>query len=231
MNKDQKKKKKVTKKRGIISPDPQLRTHAVKILKKLKKYYPNAKCELNYKTPYQLLIAVILSAQTTDKMVNKATEALFSCGVEPKDIIALGVTGFYEKIKSLGLAQQKAKNIISTSQMILDNYAGKIPNSREMLEKFPGVGRKTASVVLGEIYHQPTLAVDTHVFRVTQRLGLHEETKPEKCEDVLISIIPKSYLPLAHHLFIWHGRYSCKARSPNCAQCPLFDTCPYPNKT
>lgn len=188
---------------------------------------PDPRCELYFKTPYQLLVSVILSAQTTDKMVNRCMQPIYEAGFTPKDAVALGAEGLLPKIKSIGLAPTKAKNVAAMSKILLEHHGGVVPENRAALEALPGVGRKTANVVLGEIFSWPTLAVDTHVFRVTERLGLQHETDVKKAELKLLEIIPASYLPRAHHWFILHGRYTCKASKPMCASCSVKDLCPY----
>lgn len=193
--------------------------------KKWEKLNPDPRCELFYLSPYQLLVSVVLSAQTTDKMVNKAMESVYKKGFNPKIALKLGAEGIYKIIKSIGLAPTKSKNVYKLSQIILDLFDGEIPRTREDLESLPGVGRKTANVILGEIYGEPTLAVDTHVFRVSKRLGLHKEKDPKKAELKLLDLIEPKLLPKAHHWFILHGRYTCKARKPSCDTCVLNDLC------
>lgn len=199
---------------------------ATDVLEVLSASNPNARCELFYKTPYQLLVSVVLSAQTTDKMVNKVMTPIYKAGFTPEKAVLLGEKGLLEKIRTIGLAPTKAKNTVKLSQIIIDQHKGHIPQTREELEALPGVGRKTANVILGEIFGEPTIAVDTHVYRVTARLGLHRESTPEKAELELLKIVPKSYLPAGHHQFILQGRYVCKAIRPNCSECHLNDMCP-----
>ncbi len=196
------------------------------VLHRLRIAIPDARCELVYKTPYQLLVSVVLSAKNTDKMVNRVMEPLYAEGFTPATVIEWGITGFLARIKSIGLAPTKAKNVYNLSLVLVDRFASEVPSRREDLESLPGVGRKTANVVLGELFHEPTLAVDTHVFRVTHRLGLHETTTADKAEKELLPLIQPSYLPLAHHLLLLHGRYVCKALSPICEGCVLHDICP-----
>lgn len=191
-----------------------------------KKQNPKPRCELFYLTSYQLLVSVVLSAQTTDKMVNRAMEPIYKKGFTPQDAIKLKVDGLYELIKSIGLANTKAKNIFKLSQVVLNDFSNEIPKTRDDLESLPGVGRKTANVILGEIFGEPTLAVDTHVLRVSKRLGLHNEKDPNKTEKILLKLIDPRYLPTAHHWLILHGRYTCKARKPDCEHCILNDICP-----
>ncbi|MFK7873528.1 MAG: endonuclease III [Oligoflexales bacterium] len=187
---------------------------------------PDAKCELYHETPYQLLVSVVLSAQATDKSVNQAMEPLYYEGFTPQDVLEMGQVRFLDKIKTIGLAPTKSKNVLKLTKILVDRFRGEVPRTRKDLEALPGVGRKTANVVLGEVFGEPTLAVDTHVFRVSRRLGLHEELKPEKCEQVLLQQLKNSDLPKAHHWFILHGRYTCKARKPMCEECPLNHICP-----
>ena len=203
----------------------QLSARADEILTRLKELNPTPHCELYYETPFQLLLSVVLSAQATDKSVNAAMTDLYKNGLTPDDVLALGEKGFLEKIRRIGLAPTKAKNSVKLSQIIKQKFSGKIPTTREDLESLPGVGRKTANVILGEIFKEPTLAVDTHVFRVTRRLGLHKCTSPEKAEEKLLSVIDPTWLPMAHHWFILHGRYTCTARSPQCGTCSVNDLC------
>ena len=187
---------------------------------------PDPRCELVYHTPYQLLISVVLSAQTTDKMVNRAMSAQYKKNFTPQTVSKLGEEKIYQIIKSIGLAKTKAKHITKLTELLIKNHKSQIPRTREALEALPGVGRKTANVILGEIYREPTLAVDTHVFRVAFRLGLHREKTPLKAEHILLKIVPTTYLPTAHHWFILHGRYTCKALTPDCNNCLLNDICP-----
>lgn len=194
--------------------------------KRWEEENPDPRCELFYKTPYQLLVSVVLSAQTTDKMVNRVMEPLYKKTFTPKSVLKLGVDGIYERIKSIGLAPTKSKNVFKLTEIILKDFAGEIPRTRKDLESLPGVGRKTANVILGEIYKEPTLAVDTHVLRVSRRLGLHNETDPKKAEMELLKVVDPSLLPKGHHWFILHGRYTCKARKPECESCVLEDICP-----
>ena len=203
----------------------QLKTRADLILTRLSASRPNPRCELYYETPYQLLVSVVLSAQATDKSINACMEPLYKSGLGVDDVLAMGEAGFLAKIRSIGLAPTKAKNILKLSAILVQNYKREVPRTREELEALPGVGRKTANVILGEIYREPTLAVDTHVFRVTRRLGLQSETTPEKAEQALMKIIDATWLPDAHHWFILHGRYLCTARAPACTKCPLEDIC------
>ncbi len=195
-------------------------------LRRFESMNPSPHCELYYQTPYQLLISVVLSAQTTDKMVNKCMEPLYRFGLNAETVLQWGEQKFYEHVKSIGLAKTKTRHILRLTQILVEKFHGKVPNNREALESFPGVGRKTASVVLGELFKEPTFAIDTHVFRVTQRLGLHKEKTPIAAESVLVKMIPAHYLPRAHHWLVLHGRYICKAQKPLCRQCLLNDICP-----
>jgi endonuclease-3 len=196
------------------------------IMHKLQISNPDPRCELVYKTPYQLLVSVALSAQTTDMMVNRVMAPLYEGDFTPETVVALGVEGFLAKIRSIGLAPTKAKNVTKMSAILLEKFQGEIPRSREDLESLPGVGRKTANVILGEIYREPTLAVDTHVYRVSRRLGLQDEKNPEKAELELLKVVDPKDLPDGHHHFILHGRYVCKALAPQCDVCVLNDICP-----
>jgi endonuclease III len=195
-------------------------------MKRFAKAEPDPRCELYYETPYQLLVSVVLSAQTTDKMVNRCMEPLYKEGFNPEDVVKMGADGLLEKIRTIGLAPTKSKNVFKLSQMIIDQYPDELPSTHDELQALPGVGRKTANVVLGEIFNQPTIAVDTHVYRVGKRLGLHRENTPEKAELALLKEIDASYLPKGHHWFILHGRYTCKAQNPECSKCILSDICP-----
>jgi endonuclease III len=207
------------------SSPKELSARADEILLRLKKLNPNPHCELYYETPYQLLLSVVLSAQATDKSVNAAMTDLYKNGLTVDHVIEMGEKGFLEKIRRIGLAPTKAKNSVKLSQILKNKFNGEIPTTREDLESLPGVGRKTASVILGEIFREPTLAVDTHVFRVTRRLGLHKSPTPEKAEQKLLSVINPKWLPMAHHWFILHGRYTCLARGPKCDLCTVNDLC------
>ncbi len=196
-----------------------------KILQIWEMENPDPKCELFYKTPFQLLVSVVLSAQATDKGVNKAMTALYEAGFDMHTVLSLGPQGVYEKIKTIGLAKTKSKNIYNLSKMLLEKYAGIIPHTKEELMQLPGVGQKTANVILGELFSKPTLAVDTHVFRVGKRLGFHRETQPLKAEEALLKLIEPKFLPKAHHWFILHGRYTCKAKNPACGDCKIRPYC------
>lgn len=200
-----------------------------KIFDLLQKQWPQAKCELIAHTPFQFLLAVMLSAQTTDKSVNKALTPLLEKHPKfsPQNLVDMGVEEFSHVIKHIGLARTKAKNAYRTSQILIENFNSHVPQTREELESLPGVGRKTANVVLSHLMNLPVIAVDTHVARVSQRMGLVTPTKNRlKIEHMLLEIIPKKYIHRAHHLLIFHGRYICTARSPKCSECPINLLCP-----
>ena len=184
------------------------------------------KTELNYLNPYTLVTAVALSAQATDVSVNKASATLFAVADTPEKMLALGETGLIQHIKSIGLYRTKAKNVMATARILIDQYGGQAPLNREALQSLPGVGRKTASVVLNELDIEPAIAVDTHVFRVAHRLKLSNGKTPDQVEHDLMAIVPKPYLTRAHHWLILHGRYICVARRPKCEQCLIADLCP-----
>ena len=191
---------------------------------------PNPKSELEYTNPYTLLVAVVLSAQSTDAGVNKATRSLFKIADSPQKMVDLGIDKLKEHIKTIGLYRNKAKNIIALSKILIDKYEGKVPNSREELMSLPGVGRKTANVILNVAFNQPTMAVDTHIFRVCNRTGLAPGATPEKVEKELMKIVPEEFALHAHHWLILLGRYVCKARKPECPKCPVCDLCEYEDK-
>ena len=186
--------------------------------------------ELDYKNPYTLLVAVVLSAQATDAGVNKATKALFKVADTPAKMLALGEKGLREHIKTIGLYNSKAKNVIKLSEILEKQYSGKVPNSREALELLPGVGRKTANVVLNIAFGEPTIAVDTHIFRVSNRTGLAPGKTPLAVETKLEAKVPAKFKLHAHHWLILHGRYVCKARKPDCGRCLIADLCRYKGK-
>ncbi|MCP5468748.1 MAG: endonuclease III [Deltaproteobacteria bacterium] len=207
-------------------------TQISSILTKLKKLYPEAKCALEHRNPFELLIATILSAQCTDKRVNMVTPALFQAAPTPAAMLQLGEKGLKKYIQTCGLYQSKAKNILATCQILEEQYAGRVPQKLEELVQLPGVGRKTANVVLSNAFDIPAIAVDTHVFRVSQRLGLAKASTPEKVEQQLMQVLPKRRWSEAHHLFIHHGRALCSARNPKCEICPLQKLCLYyPSKS
>jgi endonuclease-3 len=183
--------------------------------------------ELVYDTPYTLLVAVMLSAQATDKMVNKITPALFSVAKTPQEMCDLGEENLKKYIKSINYFNNKAKNIISTSKVLLEKYNGDVPDSFEKLVELPGIGRKSANVILNTIYEHDTIAVDTHVFRVSNRIGLCQTKTPEQTEFELMKVVPKEFMQNAHHWLVLHGRYICKAKKPLCEECPVADLCLY----
>jgi endonuclease-3 len=198
---------------------------------RLAKTRPDPKTELEYATPYTLLVAVVLSAQATDVSVNKATEKLYKVADTPKKIVALGEDRLIPYIKTIGLFRTKAKNVIRLSEILLANYGGEVPRSREALEALPGVGRKTANVVLNTAFGENTIAVDTHVFRVANRTGLAPGDTPLAVELGLEKRVPERWKHNAHHWLILHGRYVCLARKPNCPSCPVADLCRFKGKT
>jgi endonuclease-3 len=198
---------------------------------RLAQANPHPVTELDYATPFQLLVAVVLSAQATDKSVNLATPELFRAAPAPKDIAALGEEGLLPYIRSIGLYKTKAKNVVALSRLLIERHGGKVPHDRAALEALPGVGRKTANVVLNIAFHEPTIAVDTHVFRVANRTGLAPGKDEATVERKLLATVPPDYLQHAHHWLILHGRYVCTARRPACPRCPLNDLCKYPDKT
>jgi endonuclease III len=208
-----------------IKKPSDIKARADLILTRLKHLNPDPKCELYHETPYQLLVSVVLSAQATDKSVNAAVTDLYKSGFTVDSMLQMGELRFLQTIRSIGLAPTKAKNVYKLTQILKQRFNSDVPDDREALESLPGVGRKTANVILGEIFKQPTLAVDTHVFRVGARLQLHREESPENAEHALLRSIDPSWLPMAHHLLILHGRYICTARSPKCNECVLSDIC------
>lgn len=201
------------------------------IFERLAAQNPAPTTELEFETSFELLIAVILSAQATDKSVNAATRRLFPAARTPAAILALGVAGLSEYIRTIGLYNSKAKNVIETCRRLLERHAGKVPADRESLEALPGVGRKTANVVLNTAFGEPTMAVDTHIFRIANRTGLGPGKTPLAVEKALLKFTPPEFLLNAHHWLILHGRYVCKARSPNCPTCLIADLCDYRRKT
>ena len=201
------------------------------IFSRLRRLNPQPRTELTYKSPFELLVAVILSAQATDKSVNKATAELFRVAHTPASILALGVAGLSAYIKSIGLYNGKAKNIVATCRLLLERHGGEVPRTREALEQLPGVGRKTANVILNTAFGQPTIAVDTHIFRVANRTGLARGKTVRAVEEKLLKLVPPEFLRDAHHWLILHGRYVCKARSPACPTCAIADLCEYRRKT
>ncbi|MCP5145603.1 MAG: endonuclease III [Gammaproteobacteria bacterium] len=207
---------------------PQRRTA---IFRRLAAANPDPTTELNYRTPFELLVAVILSAQATDVSVNKATDKLYAVASTPAAMLALGEAGLKHYIRHIGLFNSKAKNVIETCRILVEQYDGEVPRERELLEQLPGVGRKTANVVLNTAFGEPTIAVDTHIFRVANRIGLAKGSTPLAVEQQLLKNVPARYRQNAHHWLILHGRYVCKARRPDCARCDIVDLCEWPDKT
>ena len=201
------------------------------IFERLKKHIPKPMTELVYTTPFELLVAVILSAQATDKSVNKATSLLFAIANTPAQIAALKESGLKKYIKTIGLFNTKAKNITQTCKLLIELHGGQVPNDRSALEALPGVGRKTANVILNTAFGQPTIAVDTHIFRVSNRIGLAPGKNVREVEDKLNKYVPEEFKHDAHHWLILHGRYTCLARRPKCDQCVIYDLCEYKDKT
>ncbi|MEE3410171.1 MAG: endonuclease III [Treponema sp.] len=196
-----------------------------KVFERFKKANPNPQSELKWKNAYTLLVSVVLSAQATDKSVNKATEPLYKIADTPKKMLALGQEKLMDYIKSIGLYRTKAAHVIALSQKLLDDFGGQVPDTREELESLPGVGRKTANVVLNVIFKKPTMPVDTHLLRICPKIGLAEGTTPLEVEQSLVERIPQKYMEHAHHWLILHGRYVCTARSPKCGECIIKDLC------
>lgn len=203
----------------------------VEIFKRFAAQNPSPVTELKYNSAFELLISVILSAQATDVSVNKATEKLFIIANTPQAILKLGETKLKNAIKTIGLYNTKAKNILKTCEILIKNFDSKVPDNREALESLPGVGRKTANVILNTAFGHATLAVDTHIFRVANRTGLAPGKTPRIVEDQLLKVIPQPFLKDAHHWLVLHGRYICVARRPKCEQCLIRDLCEYPNKS
>ena len=201
------------------------------IFERFRAANPHPRTELVFASPFELLVAVILSAQATDKSVNKATAVLFARANTPAAILALGVEGLSRHIRSIGLYNAKAKNIIATCAALIEHHAGRVPAQREALESLPGVGRKTANVVLNVAFGEPTMAVDTHIFRVSNRIGIARGKTERAVEDGLLKHVPAQFLPHAHHWLILHGRYVCKARKPDCPNCLIADLCEFKPKT
>ena len=200
------------------------------IFQRFQAANPNPRTELRFRTPFELLIAVMLSAQATDRSVNKATERLFAAANTPEAILALGEAGLKEYIQTIGLFNSKARNIIGACRILVELHHSRVPDNRCDLESLPGVGRKTANVVLNTAFGQPTMAVDTHILRVANRTGLARGRTPRQVEDKLIRSIPKEYLKDAHHWLILHGRYVCIARKPRCSACVIYDLCEFEDK-
>jgi endonuclease-3 len=200
------------------------------IYSRLRELNPEPGTELRYKSPFELLVAVILSAQATDVGVNKATAKLYAVANTPEKILALGVEGLKPYIKTIGLFNNKAKNIIETCRILVEEHNGEVPTTRAALEKLPGVGRKTANVILNTAFGEPTIAVDTHIFRVANRTGIAKGKTPLEVEKRLVRLTPEEFRKDAHHWLILHGRYICKARKPLCGECPIIEWCEYTRK-
>ncbi|OEE38598.1 endonuclease III [Vibrio anguillarum] len=203
----------------------------VEILERLRANNPKPETELKWSTPFELLISVLLSAQATDVSVNKATDKLYPIANTPQAIFELGVDGLKQYIKTIGLFNSKAENVIKTCRILLDEYAGEVPESREALESLPGVGRKTANVVLNTAFGWPTIAVDTHIFRVSNRTKFAVGKNVDEVEQKLLKVVPKEFKVDVHHWLILHGRYTCVARKPRCGSCIIEDLCEFSDKT
>jgi len=199
--------------------------------RRLAERNPDPSTELTYKNPYTLLVAVVLSAQATDAGVNKATADLFAKTDSPEKMLRLGEAGLKKHIRTIGLYNAKAKNIMALSKALVEQHGGKVPRTREALEALPGVGRKTANIMLNTLYDEPTIAVDTHVFRLANRTGLAPGKTPREVEDKLVKVVPDAYKHYAHHWLILHGRYVCTARRPNCPACVVNDLCAFEGKS
>ena len=206
------------------------RDKRIAIFSTLRERMPAPTTELEYESPFELLIAVILSAQATDVSVNKATEVLYPVANTPAGILDLGVEGLKPYIKTIGLFNSKAENIIKTCRILLERHGGEVPRTREELEALPGVGRKTANVILNTAFGEPTIAVDTHIFRVSNRTGIAPGKTPLEVEKRLLRLTPDEFKKDAHHWLILHGRYVCKARKPLCGECPIVEWCEYRKK-
>jgi len=203
----------------------------IEMFTRLRELNPHPKTELEYSSPFELLVAVALSAQATDVGVNKATRTLFPVANTPQAMLALGEEGLKKYIATIGLFNAKAKNVIAACAMLIDQHGGEVPRDRAALEALPGVGRKTANVVLNTAFGEPVMAVDTHIFRVSNRTGLAPGKDVRAVEDLLVKVIPAEFLLDAHHWLILHGRYVCKARKPDCPQCVIRDLCRFKQKT
>lgn len=202
----------------------------IEILSRLRAANPHPTTELHFSNPYELLIAVLLSAQATDVGVNKATKGLFAAANNPQDMLALGVDGVKQHIKTIGLFNTKAENVIKTSQILVDKHQGQVPENREALEALPGVGRKTANVVLNTAFGWPTIAVDTHIFRVSNRMNFAPGKNVDEVEAKLLKVVPAEFKIDVHHWLILHGRYTCIARKPKCGSCLIEDLCEFKEK-
>ncbi len=209
-----------------MNPDKRRR-----IFERLRSANPNPATELRYRTPFELLVAVVLSAQATDKSVNVATERLYRRAHTPEQMLALGAQGLIEHIRTIGLFRSKAKHILETCRLLVERHGGQVPESREALEALPGVGRKTANVILNTAFGHPTIAVDTHIFRVANRTGIAPGKDVREVEEKLLKFVPEEFRKDAHHWLILHGRYVCKARKPECPVCVIRDLCEYRGKT
>ena len=207
------------------------RSDVIEMFTRLREFNPQPTTELEYTTPFELLVAVILSAQATDVGVNKATRRLYPVANTPQAILDLGEEGLKRHIASIGLFNAKARNVIATCRILVDQHGGEVPREREALEALPGVGRKTANVILNPAFGEPTIAVDTHIFRVANRTGLAKGRNVREVEDKLLRVIPAEFRQDAHHWLILHGRYVCKARKPDCPTCLIRDLCSYRHKT
>ncbi len=205
-------------------------TKRLEIFRRLAEHIPDPETELNYSSPFELLVAVMLSAQATDVGVNKATAKLYPVANTPQAILALGVAGLKKYIKTIGLFNTKAENVIKTCRILLEQHAGEVPDNRKDLEALPGVGRKTANVILNTAFGQPTIAVDTHIFRVSNRTKIAPGKTVLEVEKKLLKVVPDEYKRDAHHLLILHGRYTCKARTPGCSACVIEDLCEFRHK-
>ena len=206
-------------------------TRIHRLFTRLRAIRPRRATELRYASPFELLIAVILSAQSTDKKVNQATERLFRVANTPRALLELGEGRLKDHVKTIGLYNTKATNIINTCALLLERHGGEVPRDREALEALPGVGRKTANVILNTAFGEPTIAVDTHIFRVANRTGLAPGRTVREVEEGLLAATPEEFRPDAHHWLVLHGRYVCTARKPRCPECPIHDLCAYPHKT
>jgi len=202
-----------------------------KIFERLRAANPNPTTELAYRTPFELLVSVVLSAQATDRSVNLATEKLYRRAGTPQAFLALGMEGLIEAIRTIGLYRSKARHILETCRLLVERHGGAVPQTREALEALPGVGRKTANVILNTAFGLPTIAVDTHIFRLANRTGIAPGKDVREVEDRLMKFVPEKFLKNAHHWLILHGRYVCKARKPECPRCAIRDWCEYRGKT
>ena len=217
---------------GTTAPPRPMRPETVdEFFARLAAVQPAPRTELHYSDPFTLLVAVLLSAQATDVGVNKATRGLFALAPTPEAMLELGEEGIRERIKTVGLYRTKAKNIVALCRLLLERHGGQVPCDREALESLPGVGRKTANVVLNDAFGEPTIAVDTHVFRVANRTGLARGRTPDAVEQGLLAVVPERWRQGAHHWLILHGRYVCTARRPNCSACVVRDLCAFEDKT